>query len=128
MTKIEKIKYFESEVKRFYDFFGLHFWDLSIKQYETDKYEASCWTNPFYEQGVGCGFRATITYGKKWIESDITKDDISKTCFHEILELLLTRMRDFANQKEIYVSSREVDDEIHRIINTLENKIYRLIK
>lgn len=71
----------------------------------------------------------TIKVNKTWIDSkSATKFEIDRTAFHETLEMVMARLRDFANNSYESVNPREVDGEIHRFIRIMENKVLPKIK
>lgn len=120
----QKIKFFEKEVLRFINIFGLNDWEIYIEEEDDDadiKGLLIC-------DDMSSNRIATIRYSIYWINGqDLTDEEITKTAFHEVMELLLTKLRGYSNNKEILISEREVDEEIHRIIRTMENTILKLI-
>lgn len=122
---VDKINFFKSEVARFQKEFNLLDWDIIIKEDpdKNGKNEASVDWYPTTAENGG-GRSATIFYDKTWIENVVNFRDISSTVLHEILEIRLSRLRDFSRNNTIYISPREVDDEVHSIIRVFENKWY----
>jgi len=133
MTKKENnIKYFKDEVNRFIDYFGLYDWRVYIEE-QTDKDSlASChWHELRYRENDdhnGGGQTATIYYSKHWVENKkTTKEQLSRTAFHEVLEIMLCKLRDYAVNTKYLVTEMEIDNEIHRLIRIFENKLHGLI-
>ena len=127
MTTDQKIKLFRSECQRFIEFFGLHEWQIQYKQHDlSDNARAMCSTSGIMSNVEGDGQQATLSYDIEWIrESDA--DEISICAFHEVMELMFMKLRDYSTNNQFIVTWREVDDEFHRIIRRFENKIYPLI-
>lgn len=128
MTPEQKAKFFSTECRRFINFFGLHEWEVSYDVHNISA-RGMCFTNGITSTDEGDGQVATISCGEDWIgDADTGKDELSLTAFHEVMELLLTKMRDYALNHDVYISGREIDDEVHKIIMRFENRIYPLIK
>ena len=127
MTTDQKIKYFVSECQRFIEFFGLYEWQITYCQHGLqDEARAMCVTSGIVNNVEGDGQQATLSYDIEWInESD--KEEISICAFHEVMELMFTKLRDYSTNNMYIVTWREVDDEFHRVIRRFENKIYPLI-
>lgn len=129
MTTDQKIKYFVSECDRFIDFFGLHEWQVF---YDAHGHEigarAMCTTSGIIDNASGDGMQAALSYDIGWLsDKRIDKREISICAFHEVLELMLCKLRDYAYNQTMIIHEREIDDEVHRIIRRFENKIYPLI-
>lgn len=122
MSLQSKIKFFKQEVKRYIDLFGLYDWELYFDKEKSPDCRASCIvdSNP---QGEASRI-VTICYDEDWLKEENDLKQISKTAYHEVNELLLSKLREFSTNREIYVSHREVDDEVHRIIRIFENRIF----
>jgi hypothetical protein len=127
MTPEQKIKYFISECKRFVDFFGLHDWQIYYEPHDEDEgARAMCTTDAM--TNLGGGMIARLSWSVEWIKDKGTdKRELSVCAFHEVLELMLSLIRDYATNKNINVSQREVDNEIHRLIRRFENKVFPLL-
>jgi len=124
MCKKDNIEFFKNEVNSFIDFFGLNDWEIYIEDDDDDSILGvlEC-------DGMDSNRLATIRYSNDWISSkETTKYDISKTAFHEVMELLLIKLRSYSNNTELLVSEREIDEEVHRIIRTFENTILKIIR
>lgn len=122
------IKMFKKYVRYYIDIFNLHNWEVVISEGESDTSSASClwWSIDDYPNG--CGQIASIYYDKNWIKNKkLKRSEISRTAFHEVIELLLSKLRDYSENTEKVISSYEIDNEIHNIIRIMENKILPLI-
>ena len=121
MTLKQKIKFFKKEVNRFLEFHGLIDYDVYFDKEGEIENKASCTAqNP--------NRIATFRYEEGWLKEENDLSEISRTCYHEVLELLLSNLRELASDREIVVNKREVDNEVHKIIRILENKYYDKIK
>jgi hypothetical protein len=49
--------------------------------------------------------------------------DLKRSAFHEVMEAFLYRIRNIAGCR--YVAPEEIEDEIHNIIRTLENVLWK---
>jgi hypothetical protein len=111
---------FKAECKKWLDYFGLKGWQID---YLHDKAEGN-------RACVGwkiTGRVATITLATEWEDwrsVPITDDEIRRVAFHEVCELLLSRMTMMAKNK---IANHEdaVDEESHVIIRTLENVVFK---
>ena len=130
MTTEQKIKFFKTECQRFIDFFGLYEWQVFFKAHDLNEYaRAMCSASGYIDNHQGDGQQSTISYDEEWISDKQTEPmEISMCAFHEVLELMLMKLRYFAANNELIIQEREVDEEIHRVIRRLENKVYPLIK
>ena len=109
---------FKKECLKWIDFFGLVQWQIhfTFKSLENRAQIA-------FNCVSGC---ATIILSSKWEENskDFINDyNIRKAAFHEVCELLLGRLNDMVSQR-YGLNEGDVDEEIHRIIRTLENKVF----
>lgn len=124
----KRIKRFRKSVKKYIDFFGLYEYRLHLMPQAKASARASCYWHNIEEAPDGSGMTITICYSESWINNpNLDNKDIDQTAFHEVLELLLHKLRDYAQQHRVFISDREIDDEIHRIIRRFENKILPLI-
>lgn len=122
---MNKAQHFKERVEYWFEYFGMFDFELHVKKSNSDDNLATTYHHflqkkPFYDGRI-----FTITYSDKWIKDKNTKkEDIDKTAFHECLEALTYRLRDFSLNQDYVVSPREVDSEIHRLIRTLENRVF----
>ena len=121
LSKDQKVKFFITEIRRIQKDLSLLTWDIGID--ESELLDSDCaetqWFNSLNNDGSNRV--AIILYNKTWIEKDVSYEDITKVAFHELLEIMLSKLRNFSENNELYISKREVDEEIHSIIRTLEN-------
>jgi len=123
---INKKDFLTKEIKRFVDFFGLYEWEYDIYSGESDEFRMKIeWGN--ITSSRGHGFLADIYFDKKWLK-EATKLEITKSCFHEVMEMMFATIREYVNNRSVNITPRETDQEVHRIIRVMENKILPLIK
>jgi len=122
MTLNKKINFFKNETRRFMDFFGLHNWDITFAIEEDSDNEASCWSSSI--EDLNSNRTITIAYEVEWLKQENNLKVISKTAFHEVMEIMLMKLRLFAENKTLLVTEREIDDEVHNIIRIFENRIF----
>ncbi len=124
MSKSENVKLFKIWVYKYINFFDLSDWEITIEELIEKYIRATVLWDEMASNRI-----ANFYYEKEWIENNkLTKDEIQRVAFHEVLELLLANLRVFSVEHKEKISSREVDTEIHRIIRKLENKVFNLIK
>jgi hypothetical protein len=116
-------------VKKYIDFFGLYEWELFFSEDTNSMNRALvCW-HTINDRQEGSGMIATFQWRRSWIvKKETTKDEIKKVAFHEVLELLLGKVRDFGENKTVLIPDYVVDEEIHKIIRRIENKVFNLIE
>ncbi|UCD87146.1 MAG: hypothetical protein JSV01_05120, partial [Desulfobacterales bacterium] len=108
---------FCNEVRKFIDIFGLAGWEVYFehKQYLSTE-QAVCITD---QQGRTC----TIALSTQWIGLKPTDSEVRKAAFHEVCELLLSRLNTFA--KDRFVRESQIDEESHNIIRILERVLWQ---
>jgi len=126
MTLQQKIQFFTNEVQYYIEYFGLIDWKLfvnEINEVEKEKESlcATCYVGEIENRNV------VISYNKEWIEEENCLQTISRVAFHEVMELMLSRLNGFASTRDFYVSEAMIIEEIHKIIRTMENKVFKLI-
>jgi hypothetical protein len=121
MTLKQKINFFKSEAKRFIAIHGLINYAVFFDSDENPECRASC-------EMPDSNRQLTIGYNETWLRQTDDCDEISKTAYHEVIELLLAKLRLMASEKESYYSNVMIDEEIHRIIRLLENIYFDKIK
>jgi hypothetical protein len=127
-TRETNINLFKKYVNKYINFFGMFDWEINFAICHEKNADASCAYYRLDEAGEGCGQTVTFRYSLDWIDSNVEEDEIERTAFHEVLELLLSKLRDFSSYKDVHISDREVDNEIHRVIRIFENKVFNLVK
>ena len=104
--KNRRIILFIDECKRIIEYFGLYDWRVYFSYDEqTEEYNAYCETNRIISNNEGDNRLIGIFYSTKWLEDKDVKDkEILTSAFHEIMELLLTKLRYFAENISIVIS------------------------
>lgn len=62
---------------------------------------------------------ALVCLSKFWEGEEPTEEEIRQCAYHECMELFLSRINYLARDR--YITEREIGEEIHAIIRTLEN-------
>jgi hypothetical protein len=116
-TSKRHFKLFRDEVLMFIDIFGLMGWEV---YFEHKKYlsnvQAVCITN---QQGRTC----TIALSTEWIALKPTDLEVRRAAFHEVCELLLSRLNTFAKYR--FVRESQIDEECHNLIRILERVLWK---
>lgn len=117
MKKKDPLKLFEKYVKQWVDYFGLYFWDVNVHgdDEEDDGSLAYTMTNVNNK-------RADIYLVMDWGDTEMTKDELNKTAFHEVIEVLLFKIRHIAGKRDIHYD--DIDGAIHEVIRILTAKIF----
>lgn len=121
------IQYFEKCVQEAIDFLGLHSFRFVITSQEKPGAKASNYYHSMADTD-GSPRVFTICYSEDWIREVTNLKEIRSIAFHEVFETMFYRLRDFSLNTTEVVLPREVDDQIHSIVRTFENKILPLIK
>ena len=123
MNKKQKIDFFKKEVNRFIKFFGLLDYEIVFSEDGDNSFRGVCQWHSWDSEDADAQ-NIVIYYSRQWINDNISKSDISKVAFHEVMEILFHKLFEMAIQKDIYISEREIRTERHRIIRILENTIW----
>lgn len=121
------IQYFEKCVQEAIDFLGLHSFRFVITSQKKPGTKASNYYHSISDTD-GSPRVFTICYSEPWINEVTSLEEIRITAFHEVFESMFYRLRDFSLNTTEEVLPREVDDQIHSIVRTFENRILPLIK
>lgn len=115
-TTEKHFELFKHEAKKWVNAFGLREYELHFKHEEIDESLAQC--------GVNEQARLSMIYlNKDWSgEVPLNNTEVKKAACHEVLELLLCRLRAYADIKN--GTPELVDGEVHRIIQVLLNNFY----
>jgi hypothetical protein len=108
--------FFKREINHWLQYFGLIDFDVRILHLKE---------RDFLLGGLSYNVMnrtANITLNTSWIETKPDKYELAKTAFHEVVELLLSQLR---NYSESYISEDEVNREIHKIIVIFENTVFQ---
>lgn len=115
-TSQKQFKLFRKEAKGWVDTLGLKEYEVHYAHEELEESLAQCGTN---EQAR----LAKIYLNKDWSgEVPLNDHEVKKAAFHEVLELLLSRIRGFADQKN--GTPEVIDGEVHRLIQIFINIFY----
>lgn len=116
-TSEEDFEEFEHLVRKYIDFFGLKDWELGFTHEPCD-YMATC--------GYNEGKRAVFNLGHEW-PYDVTPDEIRRTAFHEVCELLMAELWLMGKRYDLSDRTKTdlLDVEVHRIIRRLENCVLK---
>ena len=117
-TTKKDFKTFCTEVDRWINLYGLRGWEITVTHEELDEgWAAKC---VFWMQDRA----AEVTLAKTW-DSDkfeINDSEIRKAAFHEMTELLMSRLQIIAESR--YILQREIEEEVHNVIKVLENVLF----
>ena len=123
------IKYFKKQVSKAVDLFGLYSYQFTIISQDSTDARASNYYHSLEQRSRSDPRSYTIAYTVRWLEDEhTTKEDIKRTAYHEVLETMFSNLREYSNNIDYLVTSREVDSEIHKIVRTFENLILPLIE
>ena len=119
---------FKEHVNKYVKFFGLSEWEVS---FVLDMGEGENVALAKYDwEAKNVTFELSINtlrdQCKRHVEDDIL-EEIKRNAFHEVCELLLSRLWEFAD-KEYSVPDEDIRGEAHAVIRRLENTVYPLIK
>ncbi len=109
---------FKKSIYKWLDYFGLKKWDVSLfyEEYDMESNANIVWN---YSNKI-------VSF---YLNPNLDKDeDIDKLAFHEVVELLLAKLRNYSLNTKYVISDEEVDASIHTVIRTLENTLYLVIK
>jgi len=114
-TTNSHFKLFRKEVQKWINILGLYGWEVIIEHDE------------FVPDSLG-SIKAlveprccSIGLSPIWSENP-TDIAIKKTAFHEVMELLLIRISTIAEER--FIKQREINEEAHNIIRTMENVLF----
>ena len=69
-----------------------------------------------------------VSYNAEWLNNkETSSEEITRVVFHEVMEIVLSRLRALSLNNDVNISFREVDSEVHRVIRTFENKVLPLL-
>lgn len=117
MKKIDPFKYFKECVNRWVDHFGLYNWDANV-HIDDDEYDGALAYTLYNVDNK----RADIYLVMDWNGTKMTRHELNKTAFHEVLEVMLSEIRHLAGRRDIRFE--EIDSAIHSIIRILTATIF----
>ena len=116
-TTKEHFDLFEKECQFWIDFFGLKDWHFYFQH--NDKHKEDLAKTAVEHKSKS----ALILMTKTWAKDDITDDLISLTAFHEVCEVMNSKLNDLAQQR--YVPNEdEIEEANHEIITRLQNSVW----
>ena len=116
-TTKKHFELFQKECNKWIEYFGLKQWRVFYEHdYVDDAYGSINAHHP--------GKVVTITLSKSWEETKPNNKYIKRTAFHEICELLISPLERLAKSR-FGVLEEEIQEEIHNIIRTLENTVWK---
>ena len=121
LTSKQKINFFKKEVKKFIELHGLVSYDVYIAETHNEECEACC-------DLPDSNRKLAIRYNTTWLKEENNLKNISLTAYHEVLELFFISIREMASERHLFFSNVQVDNEIHKLIRTMENVYFNLIK
>jgi hypothetical protein len=114
-TTKKQFELFKKEARKWIQKLGVVEYDVHFEHEDLEDNCAECGTN---EQARLC----YLYLGTEWQKIKPTSREIKTTACHEVLELLFSRVRALAVDKN--GTPEQVDGEIHRLIQTLLNNLY----
>jgi len=118
-TTDDDFRFFESEVKRWRNLFGLSGWELTVL------HEEHCESN-----GRGCAAMcetdyesrmAIVTLARDWGPMETTRDNIAATALHEVLHMVLAPLKLIALARA--ATWAEIVGAEHEVLNVIQNFI-----
>lgn len=114
-TTAEDFEIFKAECRRWVEIYGLKGWQLYFLHEERDGKIGGC------DASLN-GKNANIILGKKCIQKFYSTEEIKRTAFHEVTELLMCPVD--ANARYRWAAECDIEEAIHSVIRTLENVLY----
>ena len=117
-TTKKDFELFKKECQKWIDYFGLKDWRVVYKHGTPISDDANASFESCIEDGI-----IMIT-----LNTDIdNKNQLKLSAFHEVVEgMLLIRLMHFIDKR--YVDENMLEAEIHSIVRTLENTVFRDVK
>lgn len=119
MEEDKALEYFKERVTYWLDFFGLYNWEITVHAQDEDEEEDDTLA---YTTFTVDNRRADIFLSGNFGETEKSEYELDKTAFHEIVEILLLRVRHLAGKRTYDYT--EMDGAIHDIIRILTAKIF----
>lgn len=117
MTPKQKINFFKKVSQKFISYFGLYNWETYFKKETEIDNRASC------ETQIDAKI-AKIFYDEDYLKEEQDLDEIAKTSFHEIMEIILSELREMASNRDTNYTEREIEEKTHTIIKIFENRVF----
>lgn len=116
VTTKEDFEKFKEFIIYWIDFFGLRNWEVEFGHAEDD-------TAMAYTKFNVPNRNITIVLATDWGERKVTNEELNKTAFHEVCEVLLLKVRYIADAR--YIHDEDIGSEIHDVIRILENVVWQ---
>ena len=117
-TTSEQFKIFKDEAEFWKHYLGLLDWEIYYEHSFIGEGRAKCLGDP--QARI-----VTIVLTTEWHCSHILEQEIRKSAFHEICEVLLYPLRQMIESNQ-YIADSDIDSQIHQIIRRLENTLFLL--
>ncbi len=120
-TSAHDFEIFVKECKKWIEIYGLKGWSVYYFHEHNDKIENSGASIRF---GSLEGRVSSIFLEPDWQGNPVTSYQLRKSAFHEISELLFSRIYYLAAARFLH-SDEEIEEEIHNLIRILENVLWK---
>jgi hypothetical protein len=114
--KSDRFGIFKKECEKWINIYGLHGWNIRYNTMQDENNSGLC---EFDLQNK----MSTISLNTEKSEKDI---DPKLIAFHEVTELLLSKIRYLSSER--FIQPDEVDEELHTLIRVLENVLWKNYK
>jgi hypothetical protein len=122
-TTAKDFKLFKETAQYWIKRFGLTGWEIYIEHADDPEQENIAWCK-VYTGASGLSNRTTtIGLEKVWAENDVTPLEIRKAAFHEVCELMFSRLEILAVER--FVLRREIREEVHNLIRIMEHVLFK---
>jgi len=116
VTTKRHFKIFKKEFMKWRRRFGLLGIEINFEHRKSPE-GGLAWTSYSSRGQVSC-----IGLGKDWSNFPLSDREVRKAAFHECMELFLYPIRDCAEER--FVTQKDIDEEMHRAIRTLEEVLF----
>jgi len=118
-TTKKHFELFKKECKKWIEFFGLKEWNVSYDWCTPVEDCVLAWSNHHFSAKS-----SYLILSKEWRNTvPVTNEQVKKSAFHEVCEMMLFPLRYMSECR--FLSDTEIDPEIHRLIRTFENVIFK---
>lgn len=122
MKKItnQQFRAFSNEASAWLSWFGLSNWrtDISHQQIDDDECLACCMSE-LGQRRANLALNISVDQ-----DTPVTFPQVKKAGFHEVVELLMARIRKLGEKRMDSGEEDEFDDAIHEVIRVLENTLF----
>ena len=123
-TTKANFEYYKSECTKWINYFGLVGWDIDYEHSDKNNFD-TLYLSYIARDGIEhrrCTFGLTVD----WDKTKITKNEIAKCAFHEVLHLMFARIEDIGESR--YISRSEISEELHNLIAIFENTLFKHVE